>query len=309
MVNLTYFTPTFNRQKELKNLYSSLLNQDNKNFIWLIVDDGSTDETQEVVKQFIQDNKIEIDYHYKSNGGKHTAIDYANSICKTDYICCIDSDDLLEKNATDVILQNIKKIDKNNEIVGLIGRRKFINNIIVEKDAKWPEGGQKIFFEELSTKYKFNFDTVIVFKTNIIKNYHFPKIEDERFVTEIVFYRKFFDQYKLLTFDELIYIGEYQNDGYSAQGMNLFFKNPKGFLYFLKQSAYFAIRDRKPLRNRISAVGKYFAWKKFMKLREYKIEEYRLSPLYCLLGYIFFPRYYIIYKREYKDRSKLRIIK
>ena len=95
MKKITVFTPTYNRAGLLVQLYDSLKKQTSKDFVWLIVDDGSTDNTKDVVDGFIKENKIEIDYHYKPNGGKNTAIDLAHEICKTDFIACVDSDDFL----------------------------------------------------------------------------------------------------------------------------------------------------------------------------------------------------------------------
>ena len=107
---LTYFTPTYNREKLLSGLYNNLLKQTNKEFVWLIIDDGSKDNTKTLVESWINENKLDIKYHYKENGGKHTAMDLAHQLCETKYICDIDSDDYLDENSTQVILDNIVKI-------------------------------------------------------------------------------------------------------------------------------------------------------------------------------------------------------
>ena len=95
----TVFTPTYNRAHTLSRVYSSLLKQTFKDFIWLIVDDGSTDNTYELVKSWLDKKELEIDYKYKINGGKHTAMAMAFNVAHTKYLIGIDSDDELEPDA------------------------------------------------------------------------------------------------------------------------------------------------------------------------------------------------------------------
>jgi len=101
---ITVFTPTFNRAYILPQLYESLLRQNNKNFIWLIIDDGSSDNTNELVQSWINSNIINIQYHYKVNGGMHTAHNLAYNLINTELNMCIDSDDYLIDNAIEKIL-------------------------------------------------------------------------------------------------------------------------------------------------------------------------------------------------------------
>ena len=103
---LTIFTPTYNRMELLKNLYSSLKNQTNKNFIWFIVDDGSTDNTKQLVNELKNEAVLNISYVKKENGGKNTAMDYAHSNCETEFIACVDSDDYLTENAVEEIYKD-----------------------------------------------------------------------------------------------------------------------------------------------------------------------------------------------------------
>ena len=100
MATITVFTPAYNRAKTLPRTYSSLVKQDCKDFVWLIVDDGSTDETGELVKKWKQaDNGFEIRYIYKENGGMHTAHNTAYENIDTELNVCIDSDDCLAEGA------------------------------------------------------------------------------------------------------------------------------------------------------------------------------------------------------------------
>ena len=150
---LTIFTPTYNRATLLKILYASLVNQTNKNFVWLIVDDGSSDNTKQVVQDFINENRINIEYHYKQNGGKHSAMDLAHSICQTEFIACVDSDDYLTSNAVDEIYKDLQKINTEN-CVGLVYRRAKDKNTPFKEN--WPQSDSLLYFYELSKKYGYN---------------------------------------------------------------------------------------------------------------------------------------------------------
>ena len=102
---LTIFTPTYNRAYTLKKLYASLIEQINQNFEWLIVDDGSTDNTEEVVKQWVDEKKITIRYFKQRNGGKQRAHNKGVEICNTELFICVDSDDYIVKDSVDKILK------------------------------------------------------------------------------------------------------------------------------------------------------------------------------------------------------------
>ena len=102
---LTVFTPTFNRAYILHRCYESLLRQTNKNFIWLIIDDGSTDNTKKLVTEWMnKENGFEIRYEYKKNGGMHTAHNKAYELIDTELNVCIDSDDFMPDNAVELIV-------------------------------------------------------------------------------------------------------------------------------------------------------------------------------------------------------------
>ena len=95
MESVTVLTPTYNRGHLLGKLYDSLCRQTDKSFQWLIIDDGSVDNTEDVVKNFCAMNVLSIEYHKKNNGGKHTALNYSHSYIKGGYVVIVDSDDYL----------------------------------------------------------------------------------------------------------------------------------------------------------------------------------------------------------------------
>jgi len=280
---LTYFTPTYNRAHTLPKLYESLKNQTKKDFIWLIVDDGSKDNTRELVEQWQSEGVVEIQYVLKENGGKHTAIDMSNQVCTTAYINCIDSDDYLSIDSTEVLYKYLDEVSKDGSLCGIVARKAHFSGEPFNKS--FPNETEKMYFKELATKYNHVQDTNLIFKTALVKNYHFPIFEEERFVTESVFYNQFMLDYKMLAIPELLYLAEYQADGYTKQGMRLFFKNPQGYLYALKQNARIAIMEHVGVVNKLKAVAKYYGWKKALKLTEKYKKDNKIKFPYNIIGW------------------------
>jgi len=281
MKKITYVTATYNRANLLPNLYKSLLNQTNKNFDWLIIDDGSKDGTKDLVNNWIKENKLNIEYIYKENGGKNTALDIAHQVCKTEYICYVDSDDYLTDDCTEVLNKKFE-LCKAEDVVGIVGRRahydgKPFNN-------KWCNKDQILYFYDLSDKYGYSEDTILVFKNDIVKKFKFPIIPDERFITESVLYNQFFYDYKFLAIEECVYLAEYQEVGYTSQGMGLFFKNPKGYLYSTKQNTYYAIKYNKSLKTKLYFAASFYAWKDVLGLKDDFKKDYRIKFPYNFLG-------------------------
>ena len=125
---ITIITPSYNRAYIIGKAYESLIAQTSKDFEWLIIDDGSKDNTKEVVEEFIKENKIKIRYYYKENGGKHTALNLGIKKAKGDYILILDSDDRLTPNAVARVLEVWKKYKSENEIACLSFSRVYPNN-------------------------------------------------------------------------------------------------------------------------------------------------------------------------------------
>ena len=114
MATLTVFTPTYNRAYILQRCYESLVRQTSKDFIWLIIDDGSTDNTKSLVDQWIKEkNEFEIKYVYKENGGMHTGHNKAYELIDTELNVCIDSDDFMPDNSVELIVDFWSKYGSN----------------------------------------------------------------------------------------------------------------------------------------------------------------------------------------------------
>ena len=131
MKTLTVFTPTYNRAYCLHQCYNSLVKQTNNNFIWLIIDDGSSDNTKNLVESWIAENKIDIHYHYQDNQGMHGAHNTAYKIIKTELSVCIDSDDFMPDDAVDQIIEFWSQSNKDKNIAGFIGLDYFKDGKII----------------------------------------------------------------------------------------------------------------------------------------------------------------------------------
>ena len=212
---ITIFTPSYNRKKELEKLYKSLLKQDIKDFEWLIVDDGSNDDTNEYIEKLKKENKIKINYIYKKNGGKQSAYNVGLKNTKSDIFLCIDSDDILKDNILKLIENDFKKVFKDDDIAGLMYIQSYINNKNEIIGTKFPENNFVDTYYNIYNKYKVVGDKLIVLKTNIAKKYYFPIIEKEKFIPEALIFNRISLKYKFLCRNIIAAHKEYLADGYS----------------------------------------------------------------------------------------------
>lgn len=224
---ITVFTPTYNRENTLARLYESLKEQTYKDFEWLIVDDGSTDSTSSLIQKFQEENIIHIRYYYTSNGGKHRAINLGVKKANGELFFIVDSDDYILPNALDIIWKYWNSIPQKELYSGLTFRKYDIKN----KKLCGRKFHEKVFESnhvEVSNIYG-DVDYAIIFSKNILKQFPFPEIEDEKFVPEGFMWAQITSSYKMKYIDEIIYFCEYKDDGYTKNFKKNFKTNPKGF--------------------------------------------------------------------------------
>lgn len=230
---ITVFTPTFNRKELLQRAYQSLLKQDVSLFLWLIVDDGSTDGTKEMVEKWKNDNRIQILYFYQENCGKQRAHNLGVEKCSTELFVCLDSDDCLSDNCISKICKYWKQIDEEvkTKIAGLLGYKHIIGR---ENIYSFPE--QK--YSSLSGLYMKGFvgDTTLVFRTEVIRKYPFPVVDGEKFISESIAYNKIDQDYQYALLPINLMDCEYQSNGYTAQSIATKVRYPKGWYLCEKQN-------------------------------------------------------------------------
>lgn len=246
---LTIFTPTYNRAYILPELYHSLCKEPSDSFIWLIVDDGSTDNTQELVENWQRENLIEIVYFQQENGGKMRAHNKGVELCTTPLFFCIDSDDQIATGAVEKILETHQTL-RDDEFLGGIAAKRLIINKLASKDL--PDKKRSTLHNIYASGFKG--DTSLVFKTDVLREFPFPEIEGEKFVTEGYVYDQIDQKYELLILNEFLMRCEYQEDGYTFNADSLYLKYPKGWaLYFSQYYKFYA----KSMRDRIKYMGYY----------------------------------------------------
>ncbi len=233
MKKITVFTATYNRANYINRLYESLLNQTYKNFEWIVVDDGSTDNTEEIFDKLKDKNLLDINYIKVSNGGKHRAINKGLDCAKGELFFIVDSDDYLLEDSLEKIIKWEESISANDNIIGVVGLKGYSKEKQVGTTFKG-KYRDLIIFDRL--KNNITGDKAEIFYTEILKKYRFPEYDNENFLPEAVIWNKIaFDGYKLRYFNEIIYICDYLEDGLTKNIEIKYRENPIGFLEYIKQ--------------------------------------------------------------------------
>ena len=229
MATLTVFTPAYNRAHTLPRTYESLLAQDCKDFVWLIVDDGSQDNTADLVHQWQgQDNGFEIRYIYKENGGMHTAHNIAYEHTDTELNVCIDSDDCLALGAVSKILKHWATV-REKGYAGIVALDANLEGNII--GTGFPDGMTET---TLMNYYAAGGggDKKLVYRTDVIKQYPpYPVFEGERYVCISSLYTLIDQDYKLSVLPEVVCNVDYQPDGHSTSMFREYMRSPRGFAY------------------------------------------------------------------------------
>lgn len=288
---ITVLTPTFNREHTLERLYKSLLKQKYKDFEWLIIDDGSIDNTESLIKKLSKDNKIKINYYKKKNGGKHKALNYAYSKIKGDYVIIVDSDDSLENNSLETINKYIEKYKDNQKIASFSFYRRYDNKDVISSTFD-----KEIISNNIEFRYNQNrpFDMAEVYKTKVLKQYKFPEIENEKFLSEAIVWNRIALNYDTVYIPKSIYICYYQEEGLSNNYWKLVYNNPLGAAL----NSNFMTRKEFKLKKRIEESAKYVGYSYIGKVSlKNIIKESNNKPL-TILMLLQFPllKYFLKYK-------------
>ena len=232
---LTIFTPTYNRAYLLPRLYDSLTQQKKYNFEWIIVDDGSEDDTKSLVQKWInKERHFPIRYYYQQNMGKMMAHNKGVLMSDGRFFFCVDSDDLLPENSTQIIESECQSIMYKEDIAGILGLKADLSGKSLGKI--WPSTLTTGTSSELAWKYHMPGERSLIYKTNILRQYLFPKLEGNKFIPESLVYNRIDQKYKLKYIPTVMTLCEYQSDGYSKNIRRIVKDNPEGFqLYYLEK--------------------------------------------------------------------------
>ncbi|SDH79912.1 Glycosyltransferase involved in cell wall bisynthesis [Chryseobacterium taeanense] len=250
--SVTIFTPTYNREKTLVRLYDSLRSQTSQDFKWMVIDDGSADNTAALFERWKAENVIELEYYYQTNKGKLAAQILALDYIDTELFTCIDSDDYMPADAVEKIIE-FWKINKKSNSAGIIGLDSYEDGKIAGK--KLPDITEATY-SELVDHYKMEGDKKYIFDTLVYKKFlPYPYFEDEIFHEVSWIFTLIDQEYKFLISNEIYCIVEYQQDGLS-NGLYKRYKNsPKSFMEYRKVKMQYGINKKVKLKNAIHYVS------------------------------------------------------
>lgn len=228
MPYITVFTPVYNRAHTLDRLFTSLQDQSFKDFEWVVVDDGSSDESVEMIKKYICDDpgfviKLVENHH----GGKHRAVNTGLSVADGKLFFMLDSDDWLTKNALETVVRWEKRIPIGTMCAGLCGCMEDPNGKLISKGLK-----KDYIYMPLTQMMKqgMDGDHADILYTEVFRKYPYPEIDEEMHIAPgVPFVRMANDGYNLLFFNEVVYIAEYGPDGLTAMGDKKSLDNFQGY--------------------------------------------------------------------------------
>lgn len=287
---ITILTPTYNRGDLLRVCYESLKKQTNKDFQWVIVDDGSIDETKSVVESFCEESpQMNIKYLYKENGGKHTALNYSHSYIEGNYVLMLDSDDTLTENAVETVYDGWKMYEDNEE-VGIVT---FLKGDSVDspnayvKDENVPV--EILGYPRICVK---SCDCCEVIRTELMKKYPFPVFPNEKFVSEGALWNRVAMTHKCVYINKVIYLCEYLEGGLTKSGRAMRIRNPYGGMY----TSNLRMHKKNFLKERVKSGMLYACYGYFAGMSTKciisKDKNNRLLKIICLLpGYMLYRRW------------------
>lgn len=280
---ITILTPTYNRAYILPDAFKSLCMQSSYDFEWIIIDDGSTDNTAEVVAKWQnEDLPFKLTYCKQENGGKHRAVNAGVKIAKYDFLLILDSDDRLTETAVSTINHWVEEIKEDYSFAGVAGLKGTGKQVIgsqIEQeyiDATNLERG----------KYGLYGDKAEIYRTAILRQYPFPEFEGENFIREsAVWDRIAKDGYKIRWYNKVIYLCEYIEDGLTKNTTSsTYLKNFNGFTYCSK--LYIETHSWLPSMHKC---GEYYSVAKHKKFNiKSASKSINVNPLFFMLGIILF---------------------
>lgn len=280
---ITVFTPTYNRAYVLERLYTSLCNQTSRQFEWLVVDDGSTDNTGTMVSRWQDEKRIKIRYYYQDNAGKSAAHNKGVELAETELFVCVDSDDYLAENAMEEILTAWGRV-KAGGIIGILAFKGYDDLTPMTKYSLERETTGRLL--DLYRKGILGGDTMLVYETKYMKGISFPIFENEKFVPEAYLYDRLDEKGELYVLPHILYLAEYLEDGYTKNMSRLIADNPKGYLAWITQR----LKKDTQMRYRTADLVRYIAVSivnhsgKLIRDSGYPIETFLLYPI----GWLFY---------------------
>jgi glycosyltransferase involved in cell wall biosynthesis len=282
MNDMIILTPTYNRANTLPKLYDSLLKQETYNFNWLVIDDGSTDGTRQLIERFKNENIINIQYIYQTNGGKAKALNTGFSKCDVNtLIMVVDSDDFLLPSAITTVLEYNNKYENIKEVGGLF----FHYNSPDGKLLNFK--GNQITKDEILTRYEYNNkykqnDGCICYFGKAIKKYRYPEFDGETYVGPTVIQMEMADEYKFVFSPKVVGVAEYLAGGLSKSGRKLRMKSPLGMIHYCK----LMITPKVSLFKRLKYSISLWPYAKIANKSFFEVIKSARNPIFLITSYL-----------------------
>ncbi len=228
---ITVFTPAYNRAYIIEALYRSLCRQTSKDFEWIVVDDGSTDNTPELLASFQAEGAIPMRIFRTPNGGKHRAVNLGVKEACGELFFIVDSDDYLADNAVERVAYHYDAVRDDESFAGVSGLRAHFSGERIGGECDF--GVMDCTSMELRETHSIRGDMAEAYRTAILRAYPFPEYPGEKFVSEAVVWNRIAERYKLRYFYEKICFCEYLEDGLSHSILRHHYLSPRSSaLYF-----------------------------------------------------------------------------
>lgn len=278
----------------METLYRSIAAQNCKDFEWLIVDDGSTDKTRNIVTQWSNNSDFQIRYIYKTNGGKHTALNVGIQTIDSDLTFIVDSDDALTQDAIETILRYHRRYGNDSRLCGYTFLRRFLDGKI---------NGKSFMPNEMIANYidaRINANDIMadkaeVFFTRCLKEFPFPEYPNEKFLGEDLVWIRMARKYDMVHINKAIYVGNYMEDGLTKNRRKHNIESPIGCMHRAEEF----LNNDIILKYRVKGALQYIVYGKFtnFSLKEILVTApKKLLVLVMLLPGICL---YAKWKREY----------
>lgn len=282
---ITVLTPTFNRGGGLQSLWDSLQKQTVKDFEWLVVDDGSTDGTKDLITQLQEKSDFPIRYIYKSNGGKHTALNVGIQTICSELTFIVDSDDCVTDDAVESILKIHKKYRSQNNICGYAFLRAFPDGKV---NGKKFDVNEKIgsYIDVRVNGDDTGADKAEVFKTHCLKEFPFPEYPNEKFLGEDLVWVRMARKYEMVHINKAVYVGNYLEDGLTNNRRKHNIASPVGCMHRAEE---FMESDLKT-RYRIKGGLQYIVYGRFAGVKICDLirkSRHKILATVCIPGGLF----------------------
>ncbi len=289
---LSIVTPVYNRASLLYRCYESLLVQTDGAFEWIVIDDGSSDNIDEVFNRITRESAIRMQLIHKKNGGKHTALNASHPYLNGQYVLILDSDDCLTPEAVSRIHHEWSHYEMNPEIGMLIWQKGKSEN---DPNCMVKEERIIVDYQSYPRKPIHSRDCCEVIRTELFMQYPFPEFENEKFISEGALWNRASENHKCVYFNEVIYLCDYLEGGLTKSGKKLRISNPNGGMF----TSFLRMGKRQRIKEKIKGSVLYSCYGHFAGMNSFDI--YNKEKGHSLMkAFGLFPGY-VLYKKWKKE--------